>query len=308
MKHGGRKLPSQLKFDGRVAVVTGAGGGLGRAHARLLAARGAKVLVNDLGTAANGSGSNASPAEAVAEEIRAAGGTAVADKHSVGDGDKIIAHAMDVFHRVDIVVNNAGFLRDVAFHKMSDADWTDLYSVHMYGLFKVTRAAWPIMREQGYGRVVNTASAAGIYGNFGQVNYSTFKLGTHGFTQALAIEGRAKGIHANTIAPAADSRLTRTVMTPDQLKPMRPELVSPLVTYLSHDECAETGSLFEVGGGWIGKLRWERTMGLQLGGEKGHAPEDVAEAWADICDFKDAQHPTNMAEAMEPFSKIMGTA
>src|SRR5262249_49711443 len=201
-----------------------------------------------------GSGSDRSSAETVASEIRDAGGRAVADTHSVGDGDKIIAHAMDVYGRVDIVVNNAGFLRDVAFHKMSDADWTDLYNVHMYGLFKVTRAAWPHMRDKGYGRIVNTASAAGIYGNFGQVNYATFKLGTHGFTQALAIEGRAKNIHANTIAPAADSRLTRTVMTSEQLKPMRPELVSPLVAYLSHDMCPESGSLFEVGGGWIGKL------------------------------------------------------
>jgi 3-hydroxyacyl-CoA dehydrogenase/3a,7a,12a-trihydroxy-5b-cholest-24-enoyl-CoA hydratase len=297
-----------LEFNDRVAVVTGAGGGLGRAHAKLLAARGARVVVNDLGTSASGSGSDRSSAETVASEIRDAGGRAVSDTHSVGDGDKIIAHAMDVYGRVDIVVNNAGFLRDVAFHKMSDADWTDLYNVHMYGLFKVTRAAWPHMRDKGYGRIVNTASAAGIYGNFGQVNYATFKLGTHGFTQALAIEGRAKNIHANTIAPAADSRLTRTVMTPEQLRPMRAELVSPLVAYLAHDGCRESGSLFEVGGGWIGKLRWERTMGLQLGGEHGHTPEDVAEAWAQICDFAGATHPGSMQEAMEPFSKIMGPA
>jgi NAD(P)-dependent dehydrogenase (short-subunit alcohol dehydrogenase family) len=301
-------LPSRMEFSDRVAVVTGAGGGLGRAHARLLAARGACVLVNDLGTSASGSGSDRSSAEVVASEIRDGGGRATADMNSVTDGDKIIAHAMDVYGRVDIVINNAGFLRDVAFHKMTDADWIDLYNVHMFGMYKVTRAAWQHMRDQSFGRIVNTASAAGIYGNFGQVNYATFKLGTHGFTQALAVEGRARNISANTIAPAADSRLTRTVMTPDQLKPMRPELVSPLVAYLVHDRCRETGSLFEVGGGWIGKLRWERTKGIQLGGEQGHTPEDVAEAWSQICDFSDSSHPTSMQEAMEPFSKIMGPA
>ncbi len=294
------------RFDGKVALVTGAGRGLGRAHALLLAARGASVVVNDLGTSGAGTGADVSPAQAVVEEIRAAGGQAVANGDSVIDGGRIVQAALDHYGRIDIVVNNAGFLRDVAFHKMTEADWDDLYAVHLRGAFRIVHAAWPRMREQGYGRIVNTSSAAGIYGNFGQANYGAFKLALHGLTQPLAVEGKAKGIHVNTIAPAADSRLTRTVMTPEQLAPMRAELVSPLVAWLCHADCTETGGLFEVGGGYIAKLRWERSGGAVLDLSGAQAIETVAEAWGRITSFEISEHPAGFGEAMAPFARIMG--
>ncbi len=301
-------MTKELRFEGKVAIVTGAGGGLGRAHALLLGARGAHVLVNDIGSSASGTGTDAGPAETVASAIRAAGGSAMANTDSVLEGEQIVAAALDCFGRVDILINNAGFLRDVAFHKMQVQDWDDLYDVHLRGAFRTTHAAWPYLRDQAYGRVVNTSSAAGIYGNFGQVHYSTFKLALHGFSQALAVEGRGRNIHVNSIAPAADSRLTRTVMTAEQLAPMRSELVSPLVAWLCHDSCQETGGLFEVGGGWTAKLRWARTKGARIAGGVDHSPEDVAAAWAEITDFDDAEAPGSFQEGMAPFSAIMAAS
>ncbi len=294
-----------LRFEGKVALVTGAGRGLGRAHALMLAARGAKVLVNDLGTGGAGEGHDASPAQAVVDEIRAAGGQAQVNGESVVEGGRIVEAALDHFGRLDIVVNNAGFLRDVAFHKMTARDWDILYEVHLLGAFRIIHAAWPRMREQAYGRIVNTSSAAGIYGNFGQVNYGTFKLALHGMTQPLAVEGKARGIHVNTIAPAADSRLTRTVMTAEQLAPMRPDLVSPLVAWLCHDACPETGGLFEVGGGYIAKLRWERSAGVRLDLAGADAVENIAAAWGQITSFEHSDHPAGFGEAMAPFARIM---
>ena len=294
-----------LRFEGKVALVTGAGRGLGRAHALMLAARGAKVLVNDLGTGGAGEGHDASPAQAVVDEIRAAGGQAQVNGESVVEGGRIVEAALDHFGRLDIVVNNAGFLRDVAFHKMTARDWDILYEVHLLGAFRIIHAAWPRMREQAYGRIVNTSSAAGIYGNFGQVNYGTFKLALHGMTQPLAVEGKARGIHVNTIAPAADSRLTRTVMTAEQLAPMRPDLVSPLVAWLCHDACPETGGLFEVGGGYIAKLRWERSAGVRLDLAGADAVENIAAAWGQITSFAHSDHPAGFGEAMAPFARIM---
>ena len=294
-----------LRFEGKVALVTGAGRGLGRAHALMLAARGAKVLVNDLGTGGAGEGHDASPAQAVVDEIRAAGGQAQVNGESVVEGGRIVEAALDHFGRLDIVVNNAGFLRDVAFHKMTARDWDILYEVHLLGAFRIIHAAWPRMREQAYGRIVNTSSAAGIYGNFGQVNYGTFKLALHGMTQPLAVEGKARGIHVNTIAPAADSRLTRTVMTAEQLAPMRPDLVSPLVAWLCHEECPETGGLFEVGGGYIAKLRWERSAGMRLDLTGADAVENIAAAWGQITSFEHSDHPAGFGEAMAPFARIM---
>src|SRR5579862_7745253 len=185
---------SDLRFDNRVAIVTGAGNGLGRAHALLLAAHGAKVVVNDLGGGHTGAGKSAGAADKVVEEIRAAGGQAVANYDSVEDGAKIVGTALDAFKRIDIVVNNAGILRDTSFPKMTDQDWDLIYRVHVLGSFRVTHAAWPHMRDAGYGRIIMTASAAGIYGNFGQANYSMAKLGIHGFAQTLAIEGKKKGV------------------------------------------------------------------------------------------------------------------
>ena len=291
---------SELRFDDRVVVVTGAGNGLGRSHALGFAARGAKVVVNDLGGDIHGGGKGSAAADQVVDEIKAAGGQAVANYDSVVDGDKIVQTAIDAFGRVDVVVNNAGILRDVSFHKMTPADWQIIYDVHVKGSFAVTHAAWPHMREQKYGRVIMTASAAGIYGNFGQANYAMAKLGLHGFGQTLAIEGRKRGIHVNTIAPIAGSRMTETVLPPNLIEALQPEFVSPLVFWLAHEDCEESGALFEVGGGFAAKLRWERSRGKMWRLGRAITPEAVKGAWDQIAGFEDAEHPATIMDSMQP--------
>ncbi len=289
---------SEVRFDGRVAIVTGAGNGLGRSHALSFAARGAKVVVNDLGGSTFGEGADKSAADLVVDEIRSAGGEAVANYDSVTDGANIVQTALDAFGRVDIVVNNAGILRDVSFHKMVEADWDLVYEVHVKGAFAVTHAAWPLLREQQYGRVIFTASAAGIYGNFGQVNYAMAKLGQHGMSQALAQEGRKRNILVNTIAPMAGSRMTETVLPPEIVEQLKPRYVTPLVLKLCDEKSDEWGGLYEVGAGWFGKLRWERAQGVGLPLGKGISPEDVNAAWDKITDFTDATHPRSVNQGM----------
>ncbi len=293
-------MGNELRFDGKVVIVTGAGNGLGRSHALLFAGRGAKVIVNDLGGAHTGGGSSSAAADKVVAEIRAAGGEAAANYDSVEDGAKIVQSALDHFGRIDVVINNAGILRDVSFPKMTQDDWDLVYRVHVLGAYRVTAAAWPHLREQKYGRVIFTSSAAGIYGNFGQANYAMAKLGTHGFASTLAIEGRKNNVFVNTIAPIAGSRMTETVLPPELLASLKPEYVSALVGWLSHERCEETGGLFEVGGGFYSKLRWERTKGktFRLGRPVGI--EDVKGAWKSITDFGGATHPANIAESMSP--------
>jgi len=245
-----------LRFDGKVAIVTGAGAGLGRAYALLLGSRGAKVVVNDLGANVKGEGGNSKAADVVVNEIKKLGGSAVANYDSVEFGDKIVKSAIDAFGTVDIVINNAGILRDVSFLKMTDQDWDLIMKVHLKGSYSVTRAAWNIMREKGYGRVINTGSSSGLYGSFGQVNYSAAKMAMHGLSQSLAKEGEKRNIRVNTICPLAASRMTETVLPKEVLENIKPEYVAPLVAYLCHDSCEETGSLFEVGAGYVAKLRW----------------------------------------------------
>ncbi len=298
---------SDLRFDNRVAIVTGAGNGLGRSHALLLAARGAKVIVNDLGGTATGGGKSSAAADKVVEEIKAAGGEAVANYDSVEDGAKIVQQALDTWKRIDIIVNNAGILRDTSFQKMSQDDWDLIYRVHVLGAFRVTKAAWDHMREAGFGRIIFTASAAGIYGNFGQANYSAAKLALVGFSNTLAIEGEKKNIRVNAVAPIAASRLTETILPRDMLENLKPEYVTPLVAWLAHEECTENGGLFEVGGGYYGKLRWERTEGktFKLGREI--SPEAVRAAWDDVTDWKKATHPANITEALAPVMSNLST-
>jgi (3R)-3-hydroxyacyl-CoA dehydrogenase / 3a,7a,12a-trihydroxy-5b-cholest-24-enoyl-CoA hydratase / enoyl-CoA hydratase 2 len=294
-------MSSELRFDGRVAIVTGAGNGLGRAHALLLGSRGAKVVVNDLGGSMHGGGADKSPAERVVAEIKAAGGDAVANGDSVEAGDKIVQCALDTWKRVDIVVNNAGILRDTSFAKMSDEDWDLIMRVHVKGSYMVTKAAWPHMRDAKYGRIVMTASAAGIYGNFGQTNYAMAKLGLVGFAQTLALEGKKNNVFTNTIAPIAGSRLTETVLPPEIVEALKPEVVSPLVAYLAHESCKENGGTFEVGGGFMAKLRWERTKGKVWANGRPISIEAVEKSWNDITSFaKDTSHPQNIAESMQP--------
>jgi 3-hydroxyacyl-CoA dehydrogenase/3a,7a,12a-trihydroxy-5b-cholest-24-enoyl-CoA hydratase len=291
---------SELRFDGRVAIVTGAGGGLGRQHALTLAARGCKVVVNDLGGSAHGGGQSSSAADKVVEEIRALGGEAVANYDSVENGTAIVQTALDHFGTVDIVINNAGILRDTSFVKMTDQDWDLVLGVHLKGSKSVSHAAWPIMREKGYGRIVMTTSAAGIYGNFGQANYCAAKLGILGLANCLAEEGRNKNIHVNTIAPLAASRLTETVMPPEMLELLKPDAVSPVVAWLCHEDCEETKSLFEVGAGYVAKLRWERAQGYFFPKNRAFDVDDVATRWNKITDFTEATYPTSTTESISP--------
>ena len=292
-------MHTPIRFDDQVVIVTGAGGGLGRAHALLFAKHGARVVVNDLGGSSHGEGANASAADLVVAEIRAAGGTAVANHDSVTDGGKIVQNALDSFGRVDVLVNNAGILRDKSFHKMEDADWDLVYKVHVEGAYKVTRAAWPHMREKNFGRVIFTASTSGIYGNFGQSNYGMAKLGLYGLTRTLALEGRKNNILVNAIAPTGGTRMTEGLIPPQVFEQLKPELISPLVVYLGSEACAETAGLFEVGGGWIGKVRWERSLGAGFDPQAGFDAEDVAAQWQQICDFSGAAHPRDNLEAMK---------
>lgn len=288
-----------IRFEDKVVIVTGAGGGLGRAHALLFARHGARVVVNDLGGSAHGEGANASAADQVVAQIREAGGTAVANHDSVTDGDKIVQNALDAFGRVDVLVNNAGILRDKSFAKMDDADWDLVYRVHVEGAYKTTHAAWPYLREQNYGRVIFTSSTSGIYGNFGQSNYAMAKLGLYGLTRTLALEGRKNNILVNAIAPTGGTRMTEGLLPPEVFELLKPELVSPLVVYLGSEQCQDTAGLFEVGGGWIGKVRWERSLGADFDPRAGFSPEDVAGQWQAIGDFADAVHPQDNVEALK---------
>lgn len=297
---------SDVKFDDRVVIVTGAGNGLGRAYALEMAARGAKVVVNDLGGSTAGEGADKAAADVVVDEITAAGGSAVANYDSVTDGDKIVQTAMDSYGKIDVLINNAGILRDKTFHKMSDQDWELIHDVHVRGAYKVTHAAWPYMRDQNYGRVIFTTSAAGIYGNFGQTNYSAAKSGLLGMGKTLALEGRNKNIYVNTIAPIAGSRLTELVMPKEITDALRPEFVMPLVLKLCDENSDVTGDLFEVGAGWIGKLRLERTKGASFSISEGFTPEDVNQAWDTITDFSDADHPSNIGESAKPVMGNLG--
>lgn len=250
-----------LTFDGRVAVITGAGGGLGRSHALELARRGAHVVVNDLGGAVDGTGGSASAAEQVVAEIRAAGGEAIANADSVATPDggaAIVECALDTFGRVDIVVNNAGILRDAAFKNVTPALLDAVIDVHLKGAFNVLRTAWPHLREQNYGRVVNTSSGSGLFGNFGQSNYGAAKAGLMGLTRVLSIEGARNNVMANAIAPIAHTRMTEGQID----ESMAPELISPLVAYLCHASCAVTGQAYSVGGGRVSRVFLGMTTGV----------------------------------------------
>ncbi|HEV7534029.1 MAG TPA: SDR family oxidoreductase [Acidimicrobiia bacterium] len=247
---------SEVSFEGRVAIITGAGGGLGREHALLLASRGAQIVVNDLGGAVDGTGSSTGPAQTVVEEIEALGGAAVADGNSVASPEgaqAMVKTALDAFGRVDIVINNAGILRDKSFQNMTQDLWDSVIAVHLTGAFNVTRAAWPHLREQAYGRIVSTSSAAGIFGNFGQTNYGAAKMGIVGLTRVWAQEGAKYNIKANAIAPVARTRMTEDLLGP-LVEKLDPSLVSPVVAYLASEACPVTSEVYSVGGGRVSRV------------------------------------------------------
>jgi NAD(P)-dependent dehydrogenase (short-subunit alcohol dehydrogenase family) len=295
---------AQIDFEGRVAVVTGAGGGLGRSHALLLASRGAKVVVNDLGGTRSGEGAGSEMADAVVKEITDAGGEAVANYdgvHTWEGGEAIVQSAVDAFGRVDIVINNAGILRDVSFAKMEEAQLDAVIKVHLYGGFHVARAAWPHMRENSYGRIVNTTSGSGLYGNFGQSNYSAAKLGLVGLTRTLAHEGAKYNITSNVIAPVAASRMTEDIMPPQLLERLEPEYVSPLVAYLASEACTDTGRIFSVGGGYMARVAIVEGAGTAF--DDVPTPDDVADRWEQITTLGDHQEFTH--GVMEQTGKIV---
>ncbi|MFQ5513788.1 MAG: SDR family oxidoreductase [Myxococcota bacterium] len=270
---------SEIRFDNRVAVITGAGGGLGREHALLLASRGAKVVVNDLGSSTDGTGAASSMADAVVKEIEERGGTAVANYDSVATpegGEAIVQTALDAFGQVDIVINNAGILRDKTFIKLAPQDLEIVLDVHLKGAFFVTQPAFRFMKERGYGRLVFTTSAAGLFGNFGQSNYGAAKMGLVGLSNVLAIEGAKYGIKSNVIAPIAMTRMTESLMA-DFPANLDPSLVSPLVAYLCSEGCEPTHEIFSVGAG-----RYARAfMGIAPGW---YAGKDVTPSIEDLRD------------------------
>ena len=248
---------ADLGFDGKVAILTGAGGGLGREHALLLASRGAQVVINDLGGSVSGEGGDAGPAHATAKEIEELGGVAVPDTNSVATpagGEAIVQTAMDAFGRVDIVINNAGILRDKTFHNMTPELVDPVLDVHLRGAFWVTRPAWIKMREQGYGRIVNTSSNSGILGNFGQANYGAAKMGLVGLTRVLAAEGAKYNIRVNAIAPVAKTRMTEEILGGDFAAKLQPNLVSPIVAWLVHEDCPVSGEIYSAAGGRIARF------------------------------------------------------
>ncbi|MDE2111836.1 MAG: SDR family NAD(P)-dependent oxidoreductase [Alphaproteobacteria bacterium] len=285
-----------IRFDGKVAIVTGAGGGLGRMHALELARRGAKVVVNDLGGAVDGTGGNSQAAEAVVAEIKTAGGTAIANGASVTD-DAGVAHlvkqTMDSFGRIDILIANAGILRDKSFAKMELKDFDAVMAVHLMGTVKPCKAVWQIMRDQQYGRIVVTTSSTGLYGNFGQTNYGAAKLSLVGFMNSLKLEGAKDNIKVNAICPVAATRMTENLLPPQVLEMLKPEYVTPAVVFLASEE-SPTGTVISAGAGVFSSAQIVESAGINLG--HGATADTVAENWAKISDFTNATHLNNGSE------------
>ncbi|MBW1988451.1 MAG: SDR family NAD(P)-dependent oxidoreductase [Deltaproteobacteria bacterium] len=289
----GEVVSETIRFDGRVAIVTGAGGGLGRAYALELARRGAKVVVNDLGGARDGTGADATPAQKVVDEIKAAGGEAVANYDNVATpegGEAIVKTAIDNYGKVDILINNAGILRDKSFMKMDPENWQAVLDVHLHGAYYVTRPAFANMRENGYGRIIMTTSAAGLYGNFGQTNYSAAKMGLVGFMNTLKLEGAKYNIKVNTIAPLAASRLTEDVFPPDLLEKTDPSYVVPIVLYMCSEGFEETGKIYNAGMGCYNRAAVLTSKGAVLGSEERYpTADDIAANFAKISDLSGAK-------------------
>ncbi len=289
---------ADLGFDGQVAIITGAGGGLGRSHALELARRGALIVVNDLGGNLDGTGEDASAAQKVVDEIVAAGGEAVANHDSVATpegGKAIVQTAIDAFGRVDIVINNAGILRDKSFHNMTPDMVDPVLDVHLRGAFNVTQPAYVHMREQKYGRILSTASAAGIFGNFGQANYGAAKMGLVGFTRVLAVEGAKNNIKANVIAPVAKSRMTEDLMG-ELVDRFGPEYVSPLVAWLVHADTPVSGEIYSVGAGHVARVFIGVTEGYTNTGDL--TAEDVRDHFDQIRAEEGYTVPANLNEEL----------
>jgi len=298
-----------MRFDGRVAIVTGAGGGLGRSHALELAGRGAKVLVNDLGGSLDGHGASSSAAQRVVDEILSAGGEAAANADSVATpegGRAIVQAAVDAFGRVDILINNAGILRDKAFHKMDETMIDAVVDVHLKGALFVSQPAFTLMREQGYGRIINTTSASGLFGNFGQANYGAAKAGIAGLTRVLAVEGAGRGVKVNAIAPIASTRMTEDLLGALATR-VTPESVSPLVAYLAHQECTVNGNVYSVAGGRISRIVVVETQGVVL---SENTVEEISRRMTDLdpVQGQDFHQPASLDDETTIIAKALAEA
>jgi NAD(P)-dependent dehydrogenase (short-subunit alcohol dehydrogenase family) len=282
---------SDIRFDGRVAIITGAGSGLGRSHALFLASRGAKVVVNDLGGTTAGTGGSPAAADTVAQEIRAAGGDAVANYDSVATeegGRNIVQTALNAFGTIDILINNAGNVRDKSFAKMALDDFRALVDVHLMGAVYCTHAAWPVMRAKGFGRIVMTTSAAGLYGNHGHTNYAAAKMGLIGLLLALKEEGRTHNITVHAVAPMALTRMTEEVMAPKFAQVTKPEFVTALVAWLCAPDNQETGHIIEAGAGYYAKVEVREGAGVFFDTASVPSPEQIRDRYSEITDMSEA--------------------
>ena len=296
---------SQVSFENRTVIVTGAGNGLGKAYALDLGSRGAKVVVNDLGGAVDGSGSGSTPADEVVNEIIANGGEAVANYDSVATkegGESIVQTAIDNFGTVDAVVNNAGILRDKSFAKMEEEDLNAIIDVHLKGTFFVCQPAFIQMKEQGYGRFVNVSSPSGLFGNFGQLNYGAAKMGIVGLTNVLAIEGAKYNIKANVIAPNAATRMTEELFGEDMSKLLTVDNITPLVVYLASEQCDITHEIFSAGGGRFARIGISTDVGYFNASAKA---EDIFANIGEIRDLSNPIYPTSLADELPLFNEAM---
>ena len=298
---------ADIRFDGKVAIVTGSGGGLGREHALELARRGAKVVINDLGGSVDGKGGSSDAADKVVAEIKAMGGEAIANGSSVTDDagvQHMIQQAIDTWGRLDILVCNAGILRDKSFSKMEQADFDVVVNVHLMGTMKPIKAAWEIMKAQNYGRIVVTTSSSGLYGNFGQSNYGAAKLGIVGLMNTLKIEGQKNNVHINAISPVAATRMTEGLMPQSVLDQLKPESVTPGVVYLCTEE-APTGAILTAGAGVFSLARIYETEGVNL--NKDLTVEGVRDHWAQITDETGQKaYVTGAEQGAKIFSRLQG--
>jgi NAD(P)-dependent dehydrogenase (short-subunit alcohol dehydrogenase family)/putative sterol carrier protein/acyl dehydratase len=299
-----RQQAGDIRFDDRVAIVTGAGAGLGRAYAIELARRGAKVVVNDLGGARDGTGSGSEAADKVVEEIKALGGEAVANYNSVATaegGQAIVDTAINAFGRIDILINNAGILRDKTLVKMEPEQWDAVMDVHLKGAYNVTRPAFVKMRDNRYGRIIMTTSSAGLFGNFGQTNYSSAKMGLIGLMNTVKLEGEKHNIKVNTIAPVAATRLTDDILPPDLFEKLRPEFVAPMVLYLCSERCEENGMIFNAGMGYFNRSAIVAGLGVVIGdGARIPSVEEIHRNWEAINDLAGAEEFPNATAAFGP--------
>lgn len=286
-----------INFEGRVAIVTGAANGLGKSHALSLAKLGAKVVVNDFGGARDGTGGSSEAAEKVVEEIKAAGGEAIANGADVSSEEQVgamVKQTLDQWGRIDILVNNAGILRDKSFAKMEMSDWDKVVAVHLTGSAICTRAVWPVMREQKYGRVIMTTSTSGLYGNFGQANYGAAKMGVAGLMNTLCLEGEKYDIKVNCVAPTAATRMTEDLMPKEVLALLEPEAITPAVLFLASDQ-APNQRIVLAGAGCYAMVRLMESDGIYLNEEE-RTPDAIAAQFEQLGDMGSAREMTNGGE------------